>query len=217
MTRPFVVGLTGGIGSGKSAAAEVFSTLGATVIDTDAIAHALTAPGGDAIPALIAAFGDQVIAPDGALDRAAMRRRIFMDPAERQRLEAFLHPLIHSVVDARIHRLAGADFSSYVVLVVPLLLESGSYHDRVDRIAVVDCPEDLQVKRVMARSGLSAAEVRAIIGAQASRQARLAAADDVIHNDGNRDQLARQVLVLHDGYVDHVRMHCSANENAEKR
>ena len=206
MTRPFVVGLTGGIGSGKSAAADGFAALGATVIDTDAVAHALTAPGGDAIPALRDAFGDAAITPDGALDRKAMRERVFADPQERQRLEAILHPLIRAEADTQIRRLAGTDFSTYVVLVVPLLVESGSYRDRVDRILVVDCPEGLQVARVMARSGLDAAAVRAIIGAQASRQVRLAAADDVLLNDGSRARLAGEIRTLHARYADLARI-----------
>ncbi len=205
MTRPFVVGLTGGIGSGKSAAADGFAALGASVIDTDVLAHTLTAPGGDAIPALRAAFGDAAITPDGALDRAAMRQRVFADPAERQRLEAILHPLIRAEADAQICRLTGADFVAYVVLVVPLLVESDGYRNRVDRILVVDCPEELQVARVMARSGLDEAGVRAIIAAQASRQARLAAADDVLRNDGSRDQLSSGIRALHDRYLDLAR------------
>lgn len=217
MTRPFIVGLTGGIGSGKSAAADGFAALGASIIDTDVLAHALTAPGGDAIPALRAAFGDAAITPGGALDRAAMRQRVFADPAQRQRLEAILHPLIRAAADAQIRRLADADFSSYVILVVPLLVESGCYRDRVDRILVVDCPEDLQVARVMARSGLDAAEVRAIIAAQASRQTRLAAADDILRNDGSRDRLSSAIRALHDRYLDLARMHCNVSENAEKR
>lgn len=216
MTRPFVVGLTGGIGSGKSAAADEFAALGATVIDTDAIAHALTTAGGSAMPALRATFGDAVIAPDGALDRAAMRQRAFADPAERQRLEAILHPLIRTEVDARIRRLAGTDFSRYVILVVPLLVESGSYRDRVDRIAVVDCPEELQVARVMTRSGLDIETVRAIVAAQASRQARLAAADDIILNDGSRDKLASGVRALHARYIDLARAHANAGDMAKR-
>lgn len=188
----FVVGLTGGIGSGKSEAARQFAACGADVVDTDEIAHALTATGGAAIAALRAAFGDAVLTPAGALDRDAMRRRAFADPAVRQRLEAILHPLIAAECEQRC-RLASAD---YVILVVPLLVEKGGWRERVDRVCVVDCPEEVQIARVMARSGLSRAEVAAIMAAQASRAARLAAADDVIDNSGSRTALVARVEAL---------------------
>lgn len=197
---PFIVGLTGGIGSGKSTVADGLAALGAAVVDTDAIAHALTAPGGAAIAAIREAFGAGVITPEGALDRAAMRRRIFAAPAERARLEAILHPLIRAEADARIRRLAGADFP-YVVLVVPLLTETGGYLQRVDRILVVDTPEEAQLDRVMARSGLRREEVAAIMAAQATRQARLAIADDVIANDAGLDKLQAAVAALHARYL----------------
>jgi dephospho-CoA kinase len=195
---PYVVGLTGGIGSGKSAAAEHFAALGAGIIDTDLIAHQLTARGGLALPALEAAFGPQVIAADRALDRAAMRTRVFADPAARLRLEAILHPLIRAECEARVAALGTA---SYAMLVVPLLVESGAYRRRCRRVCVVDCPEALQVERVSRRSGLPEAEVRAIMAAQASRQDRLAAADDVIDNSGDLASLHRQVEVMHQRYV----------------
>jgi dephospho-CoA kinase len=184
-----VVGLTGGIGSGKSAAASRFAEQGAAVIDTDAIAHELTGAGGAAMPALIAAFGPDVAAPDGALDRAAMRRRVFADPTQRQRLEDILHPLIRAESDRRV----GAAVAPYVVLVVPLLVESGSYRERVGRIVVVDCSTETQIARVMARNGLERAEVERILAAQASRAQRLAVADDVIDNEGSLDRLRQQV------------------------
>jgi dephospho-CoA kinase len=200
---PFVVGLTGGIGSGKSTVADYFAALGAPVVDTDALAHALTAPGGAAIAAIRTAFGPALITAEGALDRAAMRQRVFAAPAERQRLEAILHPLIHTAAVAQIRRLASADFSPpYLVLVVPLLVETGRYRDQVGRIAVVDCPEDLQITRAMARSALSRAEVAAIIAAQASRATRRAAADDLIDNTAGRDALQARVAALHAQYLD---------------
>lgn len=198
----YVVGLTGGIGSGKSAAAAAFAARGAAIVDTDAIAHALTAPGGAAIEALRAAFGSAVITPAGALDRATMRRIVFAEPEERLRLESILHPLIRIEAERQIRRAAGADF---VVVVVPLLAESGDWRERVDRILVVDCSPDLQVTRVMARSGLSRAEVEAILAAQASREQRLAIADDVIINDAGLDRLEQQVATLHHRYLEMAR------------
>jgi dephospho-CoA kinase len=197
----FVVGLTGGIGSGKSAVAALFAELGADIVDTDAIAHQLTGRGGAAIEPIRAAFGGSVITPEGALDRAAMRRLAFSDPAAKQRLEAILHPMIRGEADLRCVSAQGA----YVILVVPLLVETGSYRGRVDRILVVDCAEETQVARTMARSGLSEADVRSIIAVQAGREARLAAADDVIDNDGDLDALRVQVEALHRRYLDATR------------
>ncbi|MCX8087238.1 MAG: dephospho-CoA kinase [Rhodocyclaceae bacterium] len=196
----FVVGLTGGIGSGKSAAAERFARLGARVIDTDAIAHALTAAGGAAIAPLVAGFGEAILTPEGALDRAAMRRRVFGDPAERRRLEAILHPLIRAEVERELSRAASADFP-YVILVVPLLVETGFMRERLDRLLVIDCPEALQIARVMARSHLSRAEAEAILAAQATRQARLACADDVIVNENDLATLYAEVERLHARYL----------------
>ncbi|WP_374604553.1 dephospho-CoA kinase [Niveibacterium sp.] len=189
-TRPLVVGLTGGIGSGKSAAAERFAALGAAIVDTDQIAHQLTAAGGDAIPALQQAFGPQIIGADGALDRAAMRALAFGEPSARQRLEGILHPMIRARSDAAV---AAAQAAPYVVLVVPLLVESGGYRSRCDRIAVVDVPEALQLERVMRRSGLAREQVEAIMAAQASRAQRRAIADDLIDNSGDIAALQRQV------------------------
>lgn len=194
----FVVGLTGGIGSGKSAAAERFAAQGAAIVDTDVIARELTAAGGAGIAPIRAAFGAAVIAPDGSLDRVAMRRIVFTNPSARGCLEAILHPLIR-VEGERQCRLASADFP-YVLLVVPLLVEAGNYRDRVDRICVVDCPEDLQIARVMARSGLSSTDVEAILVVQASRVERLAVADDIIDNSSGHTELFRQVDRLHEKY-----------------
>lgn len=195
-----IVGLTGGIGSGKSAAADYFATLGAAIVDADVIAHELTAPGGGAMVALEAEFGKAVVAADGRLDRALMRHLAFADPGARQRLEAILHPLIQTQAEARCQK-ALASGAPYVVLVVPLLIESGGYRQRVARVLVVDCEDDIRIARVMARSGLTRAEVDRIMGAQAGREARLAAADDVIDNGGNLDDLAKQVAELHHRYL----------------
>lgn len=193
----YIVGLTGGIGSGKSTVADLLVAQGAALVDTDAIAHELTAAGGAAMPPLLEEFGVGIASPDGALDRAAMRRQVFADPGARTRLEAILHPLIRRVAGER----CAAANAPYVVLAVPLLVESGSYRQRCDRVLVVDCPEDLQVARVVARSGLAPAEVRAIMAAQASRAERLAAADDVVVNDGDLATLAERVAELHAAYL----------------
>ena len=196
MKRPFTVGLTGGIGSGKSFAAELFRGHGAALVDTDIIAHELTRLGGAAMPAIRAAFGTALIDAQGALDRAAMRELAFADPSQRTRLEAILHPLIRAESAAQVD---AAD-APYVMLVVPLLVESGTYRGRVDRVLVVDCSEQTQVDRVIARNGLTAAAVRAIMAAQATRAQRLAAADDVIDNDNDLDSLRRQVAALDRAY-----------------
>ena len=188
----FVVGLTGGIGSGKSAAAEEFARLGATIVDTDAIARELTEAGGAALPHIKSLFGDAFITARGAMDRDAMRQRVFSDPAAKTALERVLHPMIRAEAERRIAAAKGP----YVVYVVPLLVESGGARDRVQRVLVVDVPEALQVERVRTRSGLSEKEIRSIIAQQAARAARLAAADDVIENSGSLDALRKQVAAL---------------------
>ena len=193
----FVVGLTGGIGSGKSVAAQVFEALGATVIDTDAIAHALTAPGGAAIGAIRAAFGAEFVTSEGALDRARMRELVFADASKKNLLEDILHPMIRT----RSAELARSARSPYVVLMVPLLVESGDYRKRCQRILVVDCPDAMQIARVVARSGLTEAQARAIMANQVSRSARLAAADDVIDNGRDLEHLQRQVEAMHRRYL----------------
>jgi len=195
----FVVGLTGGIGSGKSAAAAEFERLGATVVDTDEIAHELTQAGGKAIAELERLFGSQVLGDSGAMDRAKMRERVFADPAAKQALERLLHPMIREESERRISRATGP----YVVHVVPLLVESPDYRRRVDRLLVIDTPEELQVERVRARSRLSEVEIRAIIASQATRAERLAAADDVIENRGTIDALRRQVAAYHRKYLEY--------------
>ncbi len=194
---PYIVGLTGGIGSGKSAAAQVFEELGATVIDTDAVAHALTGPGGAAMAPIRAAFGADYVTPGGALDRARMRELVFADAAKKRLLESILHPMIRTQTNELVQAARGP----YVMLMIPLLIESQDYRKRCRRILVVDCPEELQRARVMARSGLDAAQVRAIMANQVSRAARLAAADDVIDNSQDLAQLRRQVEALHARYL----------------
>lgn len=192
----FVVGLTGGIGSGKSAASEEFGRLGATVVDTDVIAHELTATGGAALPDIERRFGAQFVA-GGAMDRKRMRERVFADAAAKRALEDILHPMIREESRRRIAAATGP----YVVHVVPLLVESPDYRRRVDRVLVVDVPEDVQVARVGARSRLAEDEVRAIMHTQASRAERLAAADDVIDNAGSPESLRKQVAALHRKYL----------------
>ena len=193
----FVVGLTGGIGSGKSAAAEEFARLGATIVDTDAIAHELTAAGGAAIPAIEKLLGKEALLPSGAMDRAAVRERVFKDPSARKALEALLHPLIREESRRRIAAAPGP----YVVHVIPLLVESGDYRLRVDRVLVIDASEATRLARVRGR-GLPEEQVRAIMASQASRDARLAAADDVIGNDGTLDALRKEVARLHRSYLE---------------
>lgn len=192
----FTVGLTGGIGSGKSTVSDCFAARGVPIIDTDVLARELTASEGPAIEAIRAVFGDSVMQADGALDRAALRRRVFADVDARRQLEAILHPLIHHRVERARERLT----APYVLIVIPLLVETAGYRDVLDRILVVDCSEDLQITRVMARSGLDRDEVKAILAAQASRADRLAVADDIIDNSGTPENLDAQVALLHQRY-----------------
>ena len=194
-----VVGLTGGIGCGKSAVADCFVALGVPLVDTDAIAHELTGPGGAAIAAIASAFGDTVVRADGALDRAAMRKIVFADLGARSRLEAILHPRIREEMQRRVEASTAAP---YIVVAVPLLIEAGGWRNRVDRILVVDCAEETQIARVVARSGMTVDEVRAIIAAQASRGQRFAAADDILHNDGDLADLPPRVGTLHRRYLE---------------
>jgi dephospho-CoA kinase len=192
-----VIGLTGGIGSGKSAAADEFARLGATVVDTDAIAHELTGPGGAAIPEVKRQFGSAFVDAAGAMNRKRMRDLVFSDPAEKERLEALLHPMIRAESARRIASAAGP----YAMHVVPLLFESPGYHERVGRVLVVDCPEELQITRVRQRSGLPEEEIRRIIASQLQREKRLAAADDVIDNSGTIAAMQQQVRQLHQIYL----------------
>ncbi|MFN5446467.1 MAG: dephospho-CoA kinase [bacterium] len=195
--KKFSVGLTGGIGSGKSAVATLFSDRGASIIDTDAISHELTAAGGDAMPEIARNFGDAFLTSEGALNRAAMRELVFKDHAARSQLESILHPLISQKTRALANQANGL----YLIFVVPLLVESGRWKDRVDRILVIDCNEELQIERVMRRNQLSAEQVRAIMATQVSRTLRLAAADDVLVNDRSLEALAQEVERLHQHYL----------------
>ena len=191
--RPYAIGLTGGIGSGKSTVAERFAARGAAVVDTDAIAHSLTGPGGAAMPAIAARFGPDCERPDGSLDREAMRRRVFADPAERTALEGILHPLIRAEARRQIEAAA----APYVLVAIPLLAERGGWGGWLDRVLVVDCSRDRQIERVMQRSRLSREQVLAILAAQAGREQRLALADDVLDNNGAPEALDPQVDRLH--------------------
>ena len=190
--RGLVIGLTGGIGSGKSTVATMLTELGAHLVDTDAIARALTAPGGLAIPEIAAAFGNDFIDGDGAMNRDRMRELAFSDPGALMRLQAILHPLItqESEVQAR-----QANPGQVVVFDVPLLAESGSrWKDRVDKVLVIDCPAETQIQRVMARSGWTREAVQAVLAKQATRESRCAVADHIILNDGlSLEELRQEV------------------------
>ena len=194
----FKLGLTGGIGSGKTYVANLLAGWGASVIDTDQIAHALTAPEGLAISPIRAAFGSDVISSEGALDRVRMRELVFSNPAKRVTLEGILHPLIAQEVLVQAKVATGL----YAVFVVPLLVESGRWRDRIDRLCVVDCDEATQIARVQARSGIPTDTIRRILDAQASREQRLAVADDILINSASTtvQELEKQVLVLHEGW-----------------
>ena len=193
----YCVGVTGGIGSGKSSAAALFAERGAGIVDTDDIAHEMTRPGGRAMPAIITAFGPGIAAADGSLDRSAMRQRVFAEPAQRKVLEGILHPLIRAEARDRVN----SSTAPYVMLVVPLLLETGGYPDLIRRVLVIDCEESQQISRAMQRSALTEEAVRAIMAAQLPRQQRLAGADDVLLNDGDLSRLRSQIDSLHDRYL----------------
>ena len=201
----YTVGLTGGIGCGKSTVAERFAAHGVAIVDADVEAHRLTAPGGAAIAAIRGAFGDAFISADGALDRARMRTHVFEDAAERRRLEAILHPMIRAACDGA----RAAATSAYVLLVVPLLFESTRRAATVQRTLVIACDEDIQIARVMRRSGLSAAEVRAIIAVQMPAAERIARADDVVDNSGDPARLDAPIAALHARYLDAARVHAA--------
>ena len=191
-----MIGLTGGIGSGKSAASAIFSRLGIPVIDADEIARALVAAGEPALAEITGAFGKDILDSTGELDRDALRRRVFADSAERQRLEAILHPRIRRKIQSLINELQ----SPYCIVVIPLLVETRQ-SDLVDRVLVIDIPEAIQISRVAARDSLAREEILAIIDAQTSRHTRLAAADDVIENSGGLDVLESRVHRLHEKYL----------------
>jgi dephospho-CoA kinase len=194
--RPFRVALTGGIASGKSTVADMFAALGVPVIDTDVIAREVVEPGRPALAQVAAAFGSDVLDADGRLDRKRMRERIFADADARRRLEAILHPAIR----AEMERQSQAAGGPYQVLVIPLLAEGGR-RDHVDRVLLVDVPEELQIQRVMWRDGVSHDAAQASLNAQATRAQRLAMADDVLRNTGRVDDLSEQVAQLHQQFL----------------
>lgn len=196
----FSVGLTGGVGSGKTTIAGMLLRLGAAVVDADALAHELTQPGGAAIDGIRRLFGALAIAGDGSLDRAWMRARAFADPTARRALEGVLHPLIRAMSERRAAEHVDAG-SPYVVFSIPLLVEAGDAGGRFDRILVVDCTEATQIARVCARPGVDAAVAHGILAAQATRAERLAVADDVLFNEAPLDEIAERVERLHRRYV----------------
>lgn len=189
----YSIGLTGGIASGKSTVADRLASLGAAVVDTDAIAHTITRSGGVAMPHIQETFGASFVNEDGSLRRSVMREHVFANPAARQRLEAILHPLIH------IHtRALGASIQGpYVVFVVPLLVESAHWRQQVNRVVVVDCDPAMQLERLLKRPGITAIQAQQIMAAQASRSQRLSAAHDVIHNETDMKYLHAQIDALH--------------------
>lgn len=195
---PLLIGLTGGIGSGKTAAANCFAGFGADIIDTDVISHEFTRPGGAAIAPIRTYFGEQYINADGALNREKMRALVFRDSACRKQLEAILHPLIHHATDQRIRH----STFCYAIIVVPLLFETNHYCRIVSRTLVIDCSEEDQIARTMSRSNLDEDTVRAIMTTQVSRQERLSRADDVIENTRDIDYLRQQAGVMHQKYLD---------------
>lgn len=190
------IGLTGGIGSGKSAASDAFAALGATVIDTDLLSRELVEPGQPALAEIVAEFGTGMLDADGHLDRGQLRERVFADSAARKRLEDILHPRIRTEMLQR----AGRADAAYVVFVIPLLFETGQ-QTLVDRVLLIDVPEAVQRSRVADRDGLDAAQIDAVLAAQTDRETRLRLADDVICNDGSLDELHDAVRVLHQRYL----------------
>ena len=201
MPQRLRIGLTGGIASGKSTAAERFAELGVPVIDADQAARAVVTPGTPGLAQVVARFGPTVVAASGELDRGALRNLIFSDAAARSDLNAILHPLIRDYMRQAVAAAAGP----YVVLAIPLLIEGGTQRDRVDRILVVDVDEAVQVERLTARDGSTPEQARAILAAQASRSARLNAADDVLSNAGSVTELRHGVDLLHERYLELAR------------
>ncbi len=194
--HPFRVALTGGIASGKSTVADVFAALGVPVIDTDVIARQVVEPGQPALARIAEGFGPDVLDPDGRLDRRRMRERIFSDPDAKRRLEAILHPAIRAEMERQSRAAAGP----YQVLVIPLLTEGGR-RDHVDRVLLVDVPEELQIQRLMMRDGVTHEQAQASLNSQATRAERLALADDIVRNTGRVDDLRARVVELHDDYL----------------
>ena len=197
MKRPYCVALTGGIGSGKSSVADCFARLGVEVVDTDLIARELTTAHSPLLQTIAEVFGPECLSADGSLDRQALRRIVFSAPDRRARLEGILYPRIRENAEQRVN----SANSEYVLLVVPLLVESDAYWDIVDRVLVVDCPSDLQVRRIMQRDGIDRHLAEAMVAAQAGREARLMRADDVIDNSGENSDLDPSVRRLHEVYL----------------
>jgi dephospho-CoA kinase len=196
-SRPFRVGLTGGIASGKSTAAKFFGALGVPIIDTDQLARDVVEPGQPPLERLVERFGASILTPDGHLDRPALRTIVFSDPKARADLEALTHPAIGAAVEIRSAEAGGI----YQILVIPLLVEK-SLGSQLDRVLVVDCDEDLQIRRLQARDGSTLEQARAILNVQTSRSARLKAAHDVIKNDGDMSAVRDQVATLHVRYLE---------------
>jgi dephospho-CoA kinase len=196
MRGGFRVGLTGGIASGKTTVANLFAALGVSIVDTDLLAREVVAPGTPLLSEIAAHFGAGILGADGALDRRALRERVFADAAERRWLEERTHPAIRALTDQRCEEAPGP----YSMVAIPLLVETGGA-DRFDRVLVVDCPPELQLSRLMARDGITREAAQRMLSAQVSREARLSAADDVIRNDGDIGALRDQVAGLHREYV----------------
>ena len=198
---PYIVGLTGGIGTGKSTVSDLLAGLGANVVDTDEVSRALTQAGGDAMAEISERFGPEFVTPEGALDRARMRKLAFSDERSRRDLEGIMHPLVRRDSQRLIAKATGP----YVVVVVPLLLETRTYRGLAHRVLVVDCEPELQIQRVMKRSSLSREEVQAIMATQLARDERLRNADDIVKNDGDVADLVPRVRELHERYVREAR------------
>jgi dephospho-CoA kinase len=197
MTRPLRIGLTGGIASGKSTVTQRFEELSVPVIDADTASRAVVGPGSIGLQQVVTRFGREVLGLDGELNRGALRAQVFADPASRKALEAILHPLIRAYMEQRAKEVV----SPYLIMAIPLLVESGSPRERVDRILVVDVDEATQIDRLLARDGSSKDQAQAILYSQTSRETRLAAADDVLLNDGTVGELRQAVDRLHQQYL----------------
>ena len=210
MTQVLRIALTGGIASGKSTVAAAFERRGITVLDSDQLAREVVAPGTSGFAAVVARFGAAIVAGDGTIDRRALRAIVFADPAARRDLEAITHPRIRAAMAER----AAASGGPYQIFMIPLLAEGGRAAE-FDRVLVVDCPEEQQLQRVMARDQTDAASARAILAVQASRAARLAIADDVIVNDGDRSALEAQIEALHQRYLEAARVAVARSSSAE--
>lgn len=196
MRPSLVIGITGGIGSGKTTVANMFADLGVAVIDADEVARAVVARGEPAHQEIVEAFGREILDPSGEIDRARMRDRVFSDPVKRERLEAIVHPRVYAELEKRLDRAAGP----YAIVVVPLLIETGG-GGLVDRVLVVDTPEELQIERTRRRDGATREAVEKILAAQIDRRSRLAAADDIIENAASETALRDAVSVLHQKYL----------------